>query len=137
MKKKVIKGQAALEYLFVVGLVLMILIPLSNLAFKRANVSVTLSDASTAINLIAKTADEVFFLGPGNKNTIDIYFPSSISNISITNNEIIFNLNIFEENTEVFQISKANLSGNLTNFKGVHIVVIEHLDSGIVKISEK
>ncbi|MBS3145658.1 hypothetical protein J4414_02550 [Candidatus Woesearchaeota archaeon] len=137
MGKIEVKGQAALEYLFVVGLILLVLIPLFSLSYNRVNVSVTLSDASTAANLIAKTADEVYFLGPGNRNTIDVYFPSSIDSVNISGREIIFYLNIFDEGAEIFQISKANLTGSLSNFKGTHIVVIEYLDSGMLNITEK
>lgn len=137
MKKIEVRGQAALEYLFVVGLVLLVLIPLFSLSYNRANVSTTLSDASTAANLITKTADEIYFLGPGNKNTIDVYFPSSIDNITVSGREVTFNLGIFDTGSQVFQISQANLSGSLSNFKGIHVVTLEHLDSGIINISEK
>ena len=56
MRKIGVRAQAALEYLFVIGLVLLVLIPLFSFSLNRANVSITLSDASTAVNLIAKTA---------------------------------------------------------------------------------
>ncbi len=137
MGKIEVKGQAALEYLFVVGLILLVLVPIFSLSFSRTNVSTTLSDASLAVNLIAKTADEVYFLGPGNKNTIDVSFPSSISYINISAKEITIKLNLFDDGTEVSQLSKANLSGSLSTFKGIHVVTLEHLDSGIINITEK
>lgn len=113
------------------------LIPVFYSAIQRTSIAGTINEANTAVSAISKAADEVYFLGPGNKNTIDVLFPDSIDEFVISNREITIKLGLFNGVTEVVSLSQANLTGNLSKFKGVHVISVEHLDSNTINITEK
>lgn len=129
------RAQYAMEYLIVIALILGLLIPTLYLALNRSNLASITEQASTAVNTIAGIADEVYFLGPGNKNTISISVPATVQSFNVSKNEVIMTIRIDDKTSDFVALTKANLTGTLPTSRGLKYITVEHLDSGEVNIS--
>lgn len=132
------RAQTALEYLMVFSFSLLLISILSIQVYDfmyRGKTDIYISDAQKAVNQIAESADIVFVHGPPSKITTQIYIPQNVKEIIIQNRTIIFVLETKSGKNDVFSISKANLSGNISNSPGIHNIKIEASD-GYVKIYE-
>ncbi|MBI2672273.1 hypothetical protein HYX16_05040 [Candidatus Woesearchaeota archaeon] len=128
------KGQASFEYVIMVGVVLVLLIPIASYVIYHSSQTIKINQADDAVKSIAKKADTVYALGKGSKSFVSVILPSGIINTSINNNDIIIVLSIYGGKTEIIAHTKANLVGSLPTLKGSLTIPIEMLDSGEVKI---
>ena len=87
------KAQVAVEYLIIVSIAFMILIPLVlylNQTFIGYSDDSKLSKADETAKKIAHTADWVYSQGPPAKQTIEIFIPKDVDEISLNNKTIEF-----------------------------------------------
>ncbi|MEK6933125.1 MAG: hypothetical protein AABW56_05030 [Nanoarchaeota archaeon] len=127
------KAQIATEYLFVLGIILVILIPILYYATSESTNAINLNDAQDTAQTLAKTADYVYSLGPGTSNKIIVNMPPGIKNVTISGKEITLKTSKYGD---VIGVSKANLTGNISSFQGIHEVIVKCLDTGIVSITQ-
>lgn len=80
------KSQSSLEFLIIFGIALSMIIILSGIFFSyssEASSSLSKDQINKIGNEIILNIDKIYFLGSGNKITINTLFPDSINNISI------------------------------------------------------
>ena len=132
------KAQAALEYVFLIGAVLLIIISISYYATQESTRTIQMNQANDAVNTLAKAADSVYALGPGSQKYIEINMPSGVDTISISDHEILFKVYIFGSKADIFAETKAELdpTSSISPKVGIHHVYIKALESGKVKIEE-
>lgn len=132
------RGQSALEYLIIVSLVMVFLIPI------WAHVTGTQRDTSTELSLtyakntanqIADAADLVYSQGPPAKIRINVYIPYGIENATIINNAINFQVWSDPGITDIFAFSTAQLNGTLPTRQGYYWIDVEATDN-LVQISQ-
>ncbi len=135
MKKK---GQAAIEFLLVVALMLLVFVPTTFIFMKntqKTNDKLAISKIDRLARLIINTAEIVYYEGPPSKRTIRGDFPSGISNINILSewdgpiivNQLIINYTASDPDKEMVYDSKVNINGtfNLSDFsKGIKNIVL-------------
>lgn len=111
------KSQVAMEYIIIVGLVLVILVPIILLYARyssETNYAVTASKAEVIANEIAKAANSVYFYGEDTQTSIEVDFPSGVESISFSGNEIVFSIrtdNGISEIAKVTEVQLTDLSG--------------------------
>jgi len=101
------KAQIATEYLVIVGLVLILLVPLTILYAKYSSESshtISISKVDSITNQIVATVNQVNVYGEDTKLTLDINFPSDISEINFDGNEI--NIKVIGSGNEINEIVK-------------------------------
>ena len=130
------KSQAAVEYMVIIAIALVIATPIIYYSLTEANTEVKLNEINSALNDLKNTAETIYTLGPGSKDYIPITLPEGIESVSISGKEILFKLRIFEGTSDVFIITKANVTGNIPITKGIHYIQLEMLESGVVLIGE-
>ena len=87
-KGKKTKAQSALEYMTIIGIAFVLIIPAVMIFF---NYSKTTTDQTTAAQLnlignqILSASEEMHVLGPGSWVTLDINFPDALKNASVEN----------------------------------------------------
>jgi len=119
------KSQVAVEYLIIVSLAFMILIPLIlylNQTFIGYNDDNKLSRADEAVKKIAHTADWVYSQGPPAKQTIEIFIPKDVEKISLDNKTIEFKVRTSAGVTDVFYETVAELNGALPSTSGYYFI---------------
>lgn len=133
------RGQAAFEYLVIVSLVLVFMIPIWSYVTgtqQNTNTELILTYAQNAANQIVDAANLVYSQGPPAKVRINVYIPYKVTNVSIINNtvklEVVFN----GEFSDIFAFSNARLNGSIPNKQGNYKIEVEATDN-FVQINRK
>jgi len=125
------QGQVAFEYMIIVGLVLLFLIPLwAYLASVREDTiqEISTSYAESAVNKIASSADLVFSQGPPAKVRTTVYIPSGVSSTNIIDSTIIISVYSGAGISNVSALTIANITGALPTTEGNYQITIEAID---------
>ncbi|MFH1285309.1 MAG: hypothetical protein ABIH99_01880 [Candidatus Micrarchaeota archaeon] len=138
MKNKNTKrGAASLEYLMLVALFFIILLPFSYLVWQTVQGHVQSSQAQVAVHTIVSAVDSVYAQGPGAKTTADIYLPTGVENASIYTKEISLRVRLSNGvSTEIFELTSGNVTGTLPTRAGKHLLHVEMFENGTVAVGE-
>ena len=123
------KGQVGFEYLIVVGMVVLFLIPVwayMTSVNNQASHTLYISQAEVASKKIISASDLVYTQGEPAQVTVDIYFPKGIQQSDIFNNTI--RLRLYGNAggvTDVAATSLGNMSGSLPRQEGLYKFVIK------------
>ncbi len=130
------RGQISIEYLMILGAILIITIPLFFYAIYETNYKVRLNQADDTVHTLSNAADTVYSMGPGSKKYVWISIPSGVTSSFVNESEITLTLNIFGGSSDVIGTSKAVLVGSVPTGKGTYRIAVEALEAGIVRIGE-
>jgi len=133
------KSQVAVEYLIIVSVAFMILIPLVlflNQTFIGYSDDNKLSKADTAVKKIGHTADWVYSQGPPAKQTIEVYIPKDIDGVSLNNNTIEFKVRTSAGVSDVYYETVAPLNGTIPLTSGYYFLSLtafqDHVNISVV-----
>lgn len=129
------KAQSSIEYLIVVGFALAILTPLFYLSLTYSSDSFMVSQASQAVESVAKAVDYVYTLGPNSKASVTVFLPHSINRTLVGNRTILVIVSTSAGNADAFANVKANVSGSLPRLQGRYLVTVNYTDQGFVNVS--
>lgn len=130
------RAQVSLEYMLIVGIIFVIMIPIFYYAARESTDQIRLNQAEDAVNTLARTADSLYALGPGSRDYVTVTMPSGVSGSSVNGSEITLRLDIFGARSDILAFSQAPLTGSLKTDQGTYWILVEVLDSGLVKIGE-
>jgi len=130
-----VKGQSSLEFLLIMGVAMMMILPLIVVFFQQSdnlNTEITNSQADKVASEIRDAADEVFYLGTLSKKTISVYMPENVVSAELSQNSIILTIDSSGGDYEIVKWTAANLSGTLNNHPGIHVISAEAYDDYVV-----
>lgn len=133
-------GQAGVEYIVLIGVLLFFFIPIVYYSLTQSTSSVKLSQVENIVNRLGKAADAVYALGPGSVEVIPITMPEGVTGILVggaAEQEIILNVTGAGGISDVHVTTKANLTGSLPTERGTYFIKVEALPGGIVNISQR
>lgn len=109
------RGQAAIEYMAIVGIVLAILLPLTAYIWQNNAGSTSVRQADIAANTIKQSADSLWAQGPGARNRISVFFPPGYNSTGshLSNGLVRLSIAVPGGTTDVLAITKANITGTL------------------------
>ncbi len=128
------KGQISIEYLIVVGVVLILVIPLFFYSTSKTTTNLRINQADDTVTSLVTAADSVYSLGPGSKDYVWITIPKGTKTSSITGQTIQLQLSIFSGTSDVHKTTKANVSGTLPTEQGTYKISVEMLEDGTILI---
>ena len=128
------KAQASTEYLMMIGVVLLIIIPLLFYGLKESREGIQLNQAEDTVATIANAVDTVYSIGPGAKKLVWVNIPGGVEGASLENKDVLFKVRVYGNTADIFSSTKALLAGSLPIDAGPHRISIEMLDSGYVQI---
>ena len=123
-------GQAAFEYIVIVGIVMMMLIPIWSYLIAvngQATQSLYISQAQTAAQKLTSAAELVYTQGPPSQITLDVYIPKGLSGSSILNRTIVFNLYFDNGVTDVVSTTFVPINGSIPSSEGLYKFVVKAL----------
>ena len=134
MKQSQRSGQAATEYLIVIGISMLLLTPViiignnavSDLKYKTDSIV-----AREAVDEITEIATIVYSQGAPAKITKNIQFPSNIISAGISDNIIRIEMRYKSASNDVFSIVDFNVTGTLPTTSGNHKMSIEAISYGV------
>ncbi|MDO8556024.1 MAG: hypothetical protein Q7R96_02510 [Nanoarchaeota archaeon] len=119
-KKKVKKAQLALEYLFILGIVLVaIIFAVVKPAYEKASGESRLIVAERSVNTLAQAVEDVYKLGPNNQKCFSIEIPSGVERFEATPEEILMRLSYQGLLTDVVVAPNKNAFGKLPINQGL------------------
>lgn len=128
-----------MEYLFIMGFVLLLLAPLLLVYYNQAN---RLDEETSAASLeraatqIAEAADTVYYLGAPSMRTLTVDFPDSIESVTIDGRDVVFRVASSHGAYDQVATSVANLTGAISTHEGIHVLVFQALPDSRVNITE-
>jgi len=131
------KGQIALEYIIIIGLVLAIILPIVYLSYTSLEDSKSISDVNSAFYLMKNSIDQVFSLSPGSRIMTKIFLPYSYTPIgsSLNLNILTLKFNIPNQDLVISESVRGNIKGNLPPTGGNYEFTFELLDSNEVLVN--
>ncbi len=123
------RAQAAMEYMILIGFLLVLLVPLVTIFYsKSAETAVQVRTQQTQAlgQKIADSAESVYYLGQPSKFQFRANIPDGISTVTFTNKAIIFEVDANPGTSDIVIPSAVNLSGSLIISQGVHVITVEN-----------
>lgn len=136
MKKR---GQVSLEYLAIFSFAIFLTIPLISIYFIQQNniqADIVGARANKIANDIVDTSEEVFYMGSPAQKILRVNFPNYIQEVIVAPGGISFVIDTGTINFDIFVASSVNLTGNISSFEGLHVLVIKN-EGGYVSIQEQ
>ncbi|MBI4399211.1 class III signal peptide-containing protein [Candidatus Micrarchaeota archaeon] len=130
------KGQLSIEYIVIIGLVLIILMPIVYLSWQYSQSTSQTTQVQSSLNTIIEASNLVYSQGPGARTRVLIYFPNNVNSTRIQGREVNIQLLVPGGTTDVFGLANGNLTGNISTRSGQHVLRIEMLANATVNISE-
>ena len=127
-------GQAALEYLIVVGTALLLLAPIISVG--QTSIDGLKKDANMLIarqtmNKITEASELVYAQGPPAAITITAQIPSNINEIIFMNKIIIMKLDQYERESDMISMVNFNVTGLIPSDSGTYKINIRAIDGGV------
>ena len=127
------KGLSSIEYLFVTGLALMALVAVAIISTNIGSDSIRVTQTRDTVEKLANSADYVYSLGPGSKETVSVSLPSGVKFITVSDDRIHARVALSSGDSDVYAKSKgARLIGAVAALAGQQQVTITALSDGSV-----
>ena len=126
------KAQIAVEYLIIVAVVLGIAITLFYYTTVYSSESISINQAKESVETLARTIDYVYALGPGAQTSVVIEVPSNAVYGYVTQNEVGFKISVGVQVTDVYEVTKASVSGSLPTTPGRYTILVTSTEAGVV-----
>lgn len=132
------KGQAATEYLMIMGISLAILIPL--FAFVqdytyRSKIDMRVNSLEDSLQSLADTSDMVYYQGYPAKITVNIYMPEGVVETDISQRTLSATLQTPSGKNDILAVTDAPVNGSLPVEAGGYKMEVRALEEGYVNIS--
>ena len=128
------KGQSSIEYVIIVGLILVALIPLFIYSINKVNSEIKINQADDAVTSVANAANIVYSLGPGTKRFVQITIPSGVVSSLVNGTIVQLLLHIYGSTSDFYATTIVPVSGTLPTEKGTYTMALESLEDGTVRI---
>lgn len=129
------RGQVSIEYITLLGVLLIAVGFLAGYAFLMYNNSVSLNLVKDSVLDLKKGINTVNALGDGSSLIVEISLPNDVSDIHFTDNAIIITSNSFGSSSTDTIVTDATLSGTLPISAGSHSILITNT-GGAVTLNE-
>ncbi len=127
-----------MEYLMIIGLILLVLIPVAYYSLKEIRTSTIQNSAEDAVRTLALAADEVYALGPGSRKLVEINMPDGVTQEEIgcpgtcqeiEEKKIMLTISIYGNEADIFARAKSQVQGNVSKSAGrksVEVIACEN-----------
>ncbi len=123
------KAQVATEYIILLGIVLLAVIPIIYYATSESNRSTRINAATDAVNIVARKAESIYALGQGSRDYVWINIPSGVNDSLVSNYTIRLT---FENLGDVAAFPRVNVTGWLPTEQGTYRISVEMLEDVVV-----
>lgn len=122
------RGQVSIEYVMVIGFAMLLLIPIILIFFIETtdlNDSVNTNMAREASRSMIEHAELVYFMGAPSFIEVTINFPENINTVTITGDQVTFNIETQAGDSDVFEVGTVNITGSVGTYSGKHNLRIQ------------
>ncbi|MCX6772517.1 MAG: hypothetical protein NTV88_01970 [Candidatus Micrarchaeota archaeon] len=127
-----LRGASSLEYLFLTGIALSALALIIVISMNTGSDSIRVTQAKDSVEKLGLSADYVYSLGPGSRETVSVLMPQGIEFISISSNRIHMRITLSSGSSDVYAKANGKLLGKIPTSAGAHKITITTLLDGSV-----
>jgi uncharacterized protein (UPF0333 family) len=131
------RGQAAIEYIILIGVLLVFLIPVVYYSLNQSSTQVRMSQLENAVKRLAKTADAMQGIGIGAHDVVVITLPQGVEEVEVGNYTINLKVSMAGGISDIGMPTKANITGSFPSTPGTYRILLQHLNTGVVNVSLK
>ncbi len=131
-------GQAAIEYMMIISITMIILVPLLflvNSYMSYGKDELKISALEDSVQSLAEASDMVYFQGYPARMSVSFYVPESVTSAEAEDNLISVRIRTSSGTTDVIAITQANLTGTLPTSPGTYKIKILAQEDGLVNVS--
>ncbi|MBT4870473.1 MAG: class III signal peptide-containing protein [Candidatus Diapherotrites archaeon] len=125
------RGQVAIEYMVLIGVLLTLVAFLSGYAFMVYNETISSSQFKSSTKSLADTINNVYYLGNGNSIAVDFVIPSNVTSIEFNNTQIVTHINSFGVDSKSTVFVDTNVFGNIPIVIGTHKVLVKNINGDV------
>lgn len=130
------KGATSIEYLFISGIAIGALAIIMMIGTSMGNDSIRVAQAKDTVETLAKSADYVYSLGPGTKDTVSVYLPKGIRILDVSDDRVHMRVSLSSGDSDVYAKTHGKLVGAVPSIAGKQSVTITALPDGSVLFGE-
>jgi len=132
------KGQAAIEYMIIIGIAMAILVPL--FVILNSYTYDTKSDLKTraledSLDSIAESSSMVYFQGYPAKMSVNLYVPEGVIMTNVSENFLMVRVRHGSGYTDIVSTTDAIVNGSLPTKAGIYKITIKAVEDGWVNVS--
>lgn len=136
------RGQAGIEYVILIGLLLFFFIPLIHYSFQETNNAVRASQLDSFVSRLSKAIDAVHSIGPGATEIVVITLPKGVSEATLQNginpgdpSEIVLKVQFYGGVSDVHASVKPKLQGELPTAAGTYHMRVSSISETEVNVT--
>jgi len=134
------RGQAGIEYVILIGLLLFFFIPLTHYGLQETNNAVRNSQLDSYVNRLSKSVNAVHSVGPGTIEITTITVPrgviqANLNNTVLGSNEIVLKVEFFGGVSDIHATVKPFVYGEIPKDPGIYNLKVLSLNDSAVNIS--
>src|SRR3989344_870280 len=135
------RGQASTEYLFLLGVLLIIMIPAVYFSFSHVNDEVRQTQLEELVGSIQQSVNTIYRLGTDSQEGIRVAFPAVVVNISAANTKEIVvvlatPLTDTTVNGEVVIPVLTQVVGKFSITPGIHRLIVRAMNESLVNVTD-
>ncbi len=130
-----IRAQVAIEYIILIGVLLVFLIPTVQYSLQQASFQVKYTQIDSAVRRLSKAADAVHAIGPGAQEVAVITLPTGVQSFIIHDHTIGIEAPIAGQPNEISMYTTGIVSGTLPTNPGTYRVLISTLENQTVSVT--
>ena len=134
------EAQISVEYMFLIGFVTVIAIPLIVIYHsftQQSGEEITSSQINQVAKNIVDTAESVYYLGEPSQTSLKVNIPDNVVLADLSAGyEIVFKVRTNSGRSDIVQNSAVNITGSLPTAKGIYTITVK-AKSDHVEVSYK
>jgi len=127
IKKYNKKSQISMEYIVILGFVMIVIIGILGMAlFYSGSIKdrIKVIQVNNFANKIISTAESVYYYGEPSKATISVYLPEGVKNVTIMENSLIISTQVSSGLEKSSFSSNVPIDGNIAATSGIKKIVV-------------
>lgn len=128
------KSQAALEYMIVISLALVFIIPFFLLAqnsVRDLDSNINLIESKETVEKLSDGVKLVYAQGEDAKMSIYVKFPKNIVSTHVVQQMVIINIGVDSMNNSIFEVFDFNVTGTLPATYGNHKIILTNINNTV------
>ena len=125
------KGQQAVEYMIMVGVLLVAVGGLAGYALMMYSETVALNQVKDSLKDLQDAADRIYALGEGNSVIVKILLPNGVSETKVVGRGLYITATTFGTSSVSFVETDANVHGAIPAASGIYEIEVKAVDGNV------
>ena len=122
------EGQVSIEYMFIIGFVTLITVPLVMIYYtftQQSQDEITSAQVMQVAKNVIDASESVYYLGEPSRTTLKVNIPKNVIEVNLSSGyEVVFKIMTRLGPAEIVQDSPVNITGSLPTSWGTYTVIV-------------